>query len=60
MAILIHKPNKNDLNELKQLFEDGKIVSVIDRTFALNETAEAVRYFSEGHAKGKVVIRVVE
>jgi NADPH:quinone reductase-like Zn-dependent oxidoreductase len=31
---------------------------VVDRTYPLRETAEAVRYLEGGHARGKVVITV--
>ncbi len=55
MGILMHKPNK-DLAFLKELFEAGKVVPVIDRRYPLSEVAEALRYFGEGHAQGKVVI----
>jgi len=55
MGILMHKPNK-DLAFMKELFEAGKVVPIIDRRYPLNETAEALRYFGEGHARGKVVI----
>ena len=57
MGILMHKPNK-DLAFIKELFEAGKVVPIIDRRYPLNETAEALRYFGEGHARGKVVITV--
>jgi NADPH:quinone reductase-like Zn-dependent oxidoreductase len=57
MGILMHKPNK-DLAYMKELFEAGKVVPVIDRRYSLSETAEALRYFGEGHARGKVVITV--
>ncbi len=57
MGLLMHKPNK-DLAFLKELFESGKVVPVIDRRFTLSEVAEALRYFGEGHARGKVVIIV--
>ena len=57
MGILAHKPNK-DLAFMKELFEAGKVVPIIDRRYPLNETAEALRYFGEGHARGKVVITV--
>ncbi|WP_307720115.1 NAD(P)-dependent alcohol dehydrogenase [Paenibacillus alginolyticus] len=58
MGLLIHKPNKNDQNFMKELFEAGKVVSVIDRRYPLSEVAEALRYLGEGYPKGKVVIRV--
>ena len=57
MGILMHKPNK-DLAFMKELFEAGKVVPVIDRCYPLSDVAEALRYFGEGQAKGKVVITV--
>ncbi|HPQ40817.1 MAG TPA: NAD(P)-dependent alcohol dehydrogenase [bacterium] len=48
--------NLTDLNFLKELLESGKIKPVIDRRYPLSETAEALRYLGEGHARGKVVI----
>ncbi|MHA2102493.1 MAG: NAD(P)-dependent alcohol dehydrogenase [Candidatus Hodarchaeales archaeon] len=50
------KPNQKDFIFLKELLEAGKVVPVIDKRFPLSETAEAIRYFGEGHARGKVVI----
>jgi NADPH:quinone reductase-like Zn-dependent oxidoreductase len=52
------KANKKDLMILKELLEAGKIVPVIDRTYSLSETAEAIRYLETGHARGKVIITV--
>jgi NADPH:quinone reductase-like Zn-dependent oxidoreductase len=49
------KPNK-DLGFMKELIESGKVKPVIDRLYSLSETAEALRYYGEGHARGKVVI----
>ena len=53
-----HKPNQKDLVFMKELLEAGKVVPVIDRRYPLRETAEAIRYLEEGHARGKVVITV--
>ena len=50
--------NKEDLTVLSDLMRTGKVTPVIDRTYKLSETAEAMRYFEEGHARGKVVITV--
>ena len=50
---------KKDLLVIKELLETGKVVPVIDKCYPLSETAEAIRYLVEEHAKGKVVITVV-
>ncbi len=52
------KVNKPDLIVIKELLEMGKVVSVIDKSYPLSETAEAIRYLEKGHARGKVVITV--
>ena len=52
------KLNQKDLDLLKELLEAGKVVPIIDRCYPVSETAEALRYLGEGHAKGKVVITV--
>jgi len=49
-------PTLNDYNFLIELFEAGKLIPVIDRRFQLSELAEALKYYGDGHAVGKVVI----
>ena len=56
MASFTVKPNKEDLRFLTELIESGKLTPVIDRTYSLSETPEAIRYLESGHARGKVVI----
>ena len=58
MASLTVKRSKNALLDLKQLIEAGKVRPVIDRTYPLTKAADAMRYLEEGHARGKVVIRI--
>ena len=54
------KPSQKDLVFMKELIEAGKVVPVIDKQYPLSETPEALRYLGEGHARGKVVITVVQ
>jgi NADPH:quinone reductase-like Zn-dependent oxidoreductase len=51
-------PNKRDLLLLKDLIESGKIMPVIDRTFALKDVPDAFRYLKKGNGRGKIVITV--
>jgi NADPH:quinone reductase-like Zn-dependent oxidoreductase len=50
------RPNQKDFVTMTELLEAGKVVPVIDRCYPLSEAAEAVRYYGEGHARGKVTI----
>jgi NADPH:quinone reductase-like Zn-dependent oxidoreductase len=54
----IAKLTNDDLNVLRDLMQSGKVAPVIDRTYKISETQDAVRYLEEGHARGKVVITV--
>jgi len=45
-----------DLVVLTELIEAGKVTPVIDRTYSLRQTAEALAYYGQGHTRGKVVI----
>jgi NADPH:quinone reductase-like Zn-dependent oxidoreductase len=54
----ISKERPEDLEELRELLEAGKLMPIVDRTFPLSEVPEAIRYLREGRARGKVVIVV--
>ena len=50
--------NHGDLVALRDLVEAGKVTPVIDRTYPLTETPEAIGHVAAGHARGTVVIAV--
>jgi NADPH:quinone reductase-like Zn-dependent oxidoreductase len=52
-------PSSDDLEFIRTLAEAGKLRPVIDRTFRLDELAEAHRYSETGHAAGKISIQVI-
>lgn len=58
MEIVIARTTQEDLSALVELVEAGKMRPVIDKRFPLSETAEALRYLEDGHARGKIVITV--
>jgi NADPH:quinone reductase-like Zn-dependent oxidoreductase len=58
LTTFISSENHADLLVLKQLIEAAKVTPVIDRTYALSEAPQAIRYVQQGHARGKVVITV--
>lgn len=60
LGIMGYHVNKEALDGLSSLFEDGKINPVIDKVFPLNETVDAFRYFQQGNFKGKIIISVKE
>jgi NADPH:quinone reductase-like Zn-dependent oxidoreductase len=50
--------NKADLTIMGDLMQSGKVTPVIDKTYKLSETADALRYLETGHARGKIVIKL--
>jgi NADPH:quinone reductase-like Zn-dependent oxidoreductase len=55
---LSEKPSQQNLTALRELIETGRVTPIIDRTYALNEVPEAIRYVEQEHARAKVVITI--
>jgi len=58
VLFFIAKLNREDMLVLKELLESGKVKSVIDRRYKLDEISDALGYVLDGHARGKVVVTV--
>ena len=58
MTNLAMKPDKKDLTYLKELIETGKVSPVIDKSYPLNELAQALQYYAEGRSRGKVIVTI--
>jgi NADPH:quinone reductase-like Zn-dependent oxidoreductase len=56
---VLAKVNTADLNVLAGMLESGAVKPVVERSYALRETADAIRHVESGHAAGKVIIAVV-
>jgi NADPH:quinone reductase-like Zn-dependent oxidoreductase len=60
LGILAWSISTDDLDAMRELFDAGKVVPVIDRVYPLGEAAEALRCLGEGRALGKLVISMEE
>jgi NADPH:quinone reductase-like Zn-dependent oxidoreductase len=58
LAFFVADINAEDLALLAELMEGGDVKPVIDRRYELDQMVEALTYFGEGHARGKVVVTV--
>ena len=50
--------NKEDMQFLADLARDGKLKTVIDKRYPLEQAGAALEYLGEGHARGKVIVTV--
>jgi NADPH:quinone reductase-like Zn-dependent oxidoreductase len=50
--------NRKDHMVLKGLIEEGKVTPVVDRTYPLIGTPEAIGHVGEGHTRGTIVVTV--
>lgn len=58
IAFSIAQVRRDDLITLRELIDAGKLNPVIDRTYSLEQTADAVGYAEKQQVRGKVVITV--
>jgi len=57
-SFLFVRPDGAQLAEIGGLLESDRIRPVIDKVFPFEQAKEALEYLAQGHAKGKVVVRV--
>jgi NADPH:quinone reductase-like Zn-dependent oxidoreductase len=60
LVAFVNSENSEDLIAIKELIEAGQVTPTVDRTFSLNETPKAISYLTEGHARGKVAVTVID
>ncbi len=58
IKMVMAHPQKEDLDWLRGLLEQGKIKVPIDKKYPLHQLAEACRYLDQGHVGGKVIITI--
>jgi NADPH:quinone reductase-like Zn-dependent oxidoreductase len=51
MSTFVAQPNPQDVQELKELLETGKLRAAVDRSFPLREAADAIRYLESGSVR---------
>jgi NADPH:quinone reductase-like Zn-dependent oxidoreductase len=58
-SFLFVRPDGEQLRQIAGLLEAGHIRPVIDRVFPFGQAAEALDHLAQGHAKGKIVVKIV-
>ena len=58
ITTLFASMSREDLQTLADMMNDGRLVTVIDRTYDLADVPEAIRYSESGRARGKIIIAV--
>ncbi|KFF72679.1 NADPH:quinone oxidoreductase [Pectobacterium brasiliense] len=59
-SFLFVRPDGSQLTQIGKLIEAEQIKPVIDKVFPFTEAKEALAYLAQGHAKGKVVVKMQE
>jgi NADPH:quinone reductase-like Zn-dependent oxidoreductase len=58
MGFMMARASKDDLAVLAELMREGKVTTVIDKTYKLSEAAVAMHHLETGRARGKIVIQL--
>lgn len=58
LRALFPRERREDIETLAEMIVDGTVTPVVERTFPLAETGDAIRHLEGGHARGKVVVTV--
>jgi NADPH:quinone reductase-like Zn-dependent oxidoreductase len=58
LSLFTQSGTSTTLDDLRELIEAGQVTPAVDRTYPLAHVAEAVRYFADEHARGKIAITV--
>jgi len=56
--MLLAHLNKDDMEFLAGLMKSGKVQTVIDKMYGLQDIRDAISYSEEGHARGKIIVTV--
>jgi NADPH:quinone reductase-like Zn-dependent oxidoreductase len=56
LTTVLCKERSADLERLTELIDAGELTPCVDRTYPLDEVAEAMRYLEAGNARGKIAI----
>jgi NADPH:quinone reductase-like Zn-dependent oxidoreductase len=57
-SFFVAKLIKKDMETLRDLLESGRMTSIIDSTFPLEEVGAALEHQGSGHPRGKIVVTV--
>ena len=56
LRVLLHARRRRSPRRLADLYDAGVLRPTLDRTFAFDETPDALSFLEQGRAKGKVVV----
>ena len=59
-SFLFMQPNGQQLSQISQLVEAGKINPIVDKIYDFSQIKEALQYVNTGRAKGKVILKITE